>query len=124
MNFEESLYKKYYYSINEVIKNDYNKKEILESLQDKIDEIKDTLFISYDVEEIYLINEFFEKNKFIDRLSVLIELDQRNYEELYETNFKDLKYKNFIDYYFRIHNDYYYFDKHIENFEVYKSWKL
>lgn len=100
MNFNTSLEKEYYYSINETIQNDSFKNKLWEENKDYLLVLKEELFLHYDIEKIYLINEFFEKNSILENIPILIDIDKINLEEMAENEFSQFD-NDAIDYYFR-----------------------
>lgn len=106
MNFDTSLEKEYYYSLNEVLKNDSFKYKTWKDNKDYLFTLKEDLFIHYDIDKIYLINEFFEKNNVNEQIPVLIDLSKLDLEELVEDDFSQFD-NDAIDYYFRTKEDTY-----------------
>lgn len=100
MNFDTSLEKEYYYSINETLQNDSFRNKIWEENKDYLLVLKEELFLHYDIENIYVINEFFEKNTLVENIPILIDIDKINLEEMAESEFSQFD-NDAIDYYFR-----------------------
>lgn len=85
MNFNESLEKEYYYSLEEAFKSPF-KKNLWDKNIERILSLKESLFINYDIDEIYIINEFLEKNSTNEKISILIKADQKDLDDLVKEN--------------------------------------
>lgn len=106
MNFTTSLEKEYYYSLNEVLQNDSFRDKMWKDNKEYLLTLKEELFLYYDIDKIYLINEFFEKNSIVENIPILIETDKLNLEELAENGFTQFD-NDLFDYYFRTKDNIY-----------------
>lgn len=111
MNFRTTTEHQTYYSLSDVLKEDYSKARLWTRNEDDIYELKQTLFDLYDVENIYIINEFFDKFHYIETIPILFEIDEHSFEELAETQFSLLNNQS-IDYYILAGNILYHYTEH------------
>lgn len=83
MNFNKVNNKKEYYtSINEM-RLDHRRCNIIESYKEMFDNIKQKMFDNWNVENIYLIGELLEKNKFnTDNVTLFIEIKKDMFENM------------------------------------------
>lgn len=100
MKFNTSLEKEYYYSITEAIENDSFKNKLWKENKEYLKQLKENLFLLYDIDKLYLINEFFEKNSLNENISILIEVNNLDLDDLIEEDFSSFD-NDLIDYYFR-----------------------
>jgi len=125
MNFNESLNKEFYYSLEEAFKREPHKKKLWESLSDYFDSFVQNLFDEYDITDIYVINDIFEKNGLHDKVSILIETTLFDFDQLYEDKYSVFdntsKVKYFIstpEYVYSINDDM------KVDLSINKKWKL
>lgn len=76
--------KNYYPTLNEALK-DSRRKSLFVSKQNKLLELKEKLFDVYDVEDIYIIDDFFDKSIFsINKLPIYCEMSQQSFDAFVE----------------------------------------
>jgi hypothetical protein len=85
----------YYPTLSEAIK-DPRRKALVERHEDFLENLESTLFDAYDVEGLYIVNDFFNKSLFsIDQLPIYWEMNKRSFEE-----FVDKREAEFLTEYF------------------------
>lgn len=84
MEFSNSLSKEYYYSLEEALNKEPHKKSLWESLEEYFKDFKQRLFDDYDITELFVINEIFEKNDISNKVSLLIKIDPIDFDQIYE----------------------------------------
>ena len=94
MKFQNSLDKKYYNTLEEALLNPRRKK-MWEENKKNVEEFKIILYDSYEVEDVYLMKEFFDTTKLtLDKLPILVKLNKQCFEEMVDNHFfESLKYK-------------------------------
>lgn len=126
MNFESTVDRPTYFSLKQVLNEDYNRGQLYNKNKEFLYSLQEKLFDEYDVEGIYIINEFFEKFSFINKIPILFEVDKFNFEEMQDEKFNLLNNDN-IDYYIKTENLIYLYSKGIlieENVKIKKLWKI
>ena len=126
MNFESTVDRPTYFSLNQVLKEDYNRGQLYNKNKEFLTSLQEKLFDEYDVERIYIINEFFEKYSFINKIPILFEVDKFTFEEMQDEKFNLLNNDN-IEYYIKTENLIYLYSKGIlteENVKIKKLWKI
>lgn len=110
MKFQKTLNKEYFDSLQESLII-ANRKKLWENNKQKLDYLREQLFDLYDIETIFVINEFLEKNIYnINKIPILIETNKNNFEDIVESCFVQNIVSDF-DFYFLVEDILYFFDK-------------
>lgn len=115
MKFQKSQNKVYF---NDIKNLNETRKLILDDNKTMIDEIKQKMFDLYDVENMFVINEFLDKDVYnVEYIPLLFSLSKGNFEDLVEN--KQLKdfYSNNIKLNILVENKLYIFDEYWHEIE-------
>ncbi len=116
----------YYNSLNETLKNP-RRKELYESKVDNIESLKTTMFDCFNVDLIYVINDFFDKELFsLSKLPVYMEMNQYEFEEFVEST-KITTLKEDFDVRVKVRETlYHYYDDmwHTESYKINKKERI
>lgn len=109
MNFNDSIEKNYFHTLNEA-KNFrsqmWNKNNII------IENLIEKLYDDFDIDEnIFVINDFFNKNIYsLNKIDILIKLDNNKFEELAESKIMIEYETDDINFHFMVEDKFYIFN--------------
>lgn len=125
MDFTKSLNKEYYYSLDEALNKEPHKKKLWESLLPSLSTLVEKMFDNYDITDIFIINEIFQKNNISEKISILIEIDDFDFDDIYDERYSLFENMNKINYYVSTSKGVYDINNNIEvDLSVDKKWKL
>lgn len=102
-------YGDFYSTLSEAMK-DPRRQELYERHEDFLETFESTLFDDYDVEGVYIVNDFFDKSIFsLDHLPVYWSMDKNRFEEFVDKREAEFLCEYF-DMYIGINNDLFHFN--------------
>ncbi len=126
MNFNNSIEKNYFHTLNEAKSfrpQIWKKNNII------IEKLIDDLYDNFDIEEsVFIINDFFNKDIYsLDKIDILIKLDNNKFEELIESKIIEKYQADDINFHFMVEDVFYvfndsFFKKESLNLDMVKSY--